>query len=212
MIFLLCRHCDEYNVLGFDCEWVPTGRHKVGLLQLATHRGLCALIRLCKLESIPDELKVNFANFAQIQHSKTIFCHFHLQQLMKNTKILKVGVMSQKDAKMIFTDYRIDVKSILDLKKLSTKCKFQAQGLAGLAEEVLHVKMQHKRCGRIVNKLHGKWEDAKLDEINIKYAANDAHVAIELFKTFQTILMPDNPPNDAHQFIDKHCLTYLHHK
>lgn len=54
------RHCDEYNVLGFDCEWVTVGgaRRPVALLQLASHRGLCALIRLCKLQMIPIELRV----------------------------------------------------------------------------------------------------------------------------------------------------------
>lgn len=55
------RHCDEYNVLGFDCEWVTAGgaRRPVALLQLASHRGLCALIRLSHLQMIPSELKVS---------------------------------------------------------------------------------------------------------------------------------------------------------
>lgn len=56
----LCRHCDEFGVLGFDCEWVTVGgaRRPVALLQLASHRGLCALIRLSNLQTIPSELKV----------------------------------------------------------------------------------------------------------------------------------------------------------
>lgn len=51
-------------MLGFDCEWVTVGgvRRPVALLQLTSHRGLCALIRLCHLQRIPPELKVNSAN------------------------------------------------------------------------------------------------------------------------------------------------------
>lgn len=55
------RHCEEYSVLGFDCEWVTEpgyGRGEVALLQLASHRGLCVLVRLSKLKHIPTELAV----------------------------------------------------------------------------------------------------------------------------------------------------------
>lgn len=55
------RHLDEYNVLGFDCEWISKyRRYPVALLQLSSNRGLCALIRLCKLKMIPEELQVRF--------------------------------------------------------------------------------------------------------------------------------------------------------
>lgn len=61
MIFLIIRHCDEYKVLGFDCEWVSdySGRYPVALLQLATYREYCVLIRLSKLGHIPSELRVS---------------------------------------------------------------------------------------------------------------------------------------------------------
>lgn len=53
------RHCEEYNVIGLDCEFISQYyRHPVALLQLASHRGLCALIRLCNLKKIPHELQV----------------------------------------------------------------------------------------------------------------------------------------------------------
>lgn len=53
------RDLKEYNVLGFDCEWVSTTRRgPVALLQLATHRGVCALIRLSHMDIIPLELQV----------------------------------------------------------------------------------------------------------------------------------------------------------
>lgn len=58
----LFRHCNEYNVLGFDCEWVSRwgGRQPVAILQLCTHRGLCVIVQLSKLRYIPSELKVSY--------------------------------------------------------------------------------------------------------------------------------------------------------
>lgn len=66
------RHAEEYNVLGFDCEWVTVGgtRRPIALLQLASHKGYCALIRLCHLQRIPPELRVS-SMFQQTK--KTIF-------------------------------------------------------------------------------------------------------------------------------------------
>lgn len=57
-------------MLGFDCEWVTVGgnRRPVALLQLATHKGLCALIRLCNLHRIPPELRVCTQSFILIEN------------------------------------------------------------------------------------------------------------------------------------------------
>lgn len=54
---LFCRDCRDFNVLGFDCEWISESR-PVALLQLATARGNIYLIRLCKIGSIPRKLEV----------------------------------------------------------------------------------------------------------------------------------------------------------
>lgn len=79
-----------------------------------------------------------------------------------------------------------------------------------LSEEVLNVKLDFKNKGLIVDEMHKKWEKETLDEENIKYAANDAHAAVELFKKFQEKLMPNQ--SDDHtkyvcQFINEHCVT-----
>lgn len=52
------RHCKEYNVLGIGCELVKHMSDKITLLLLASHRGLCALVRLYNLTYIPTELRV----------------------------------------------------------------------------------------------------------------------------------------------------------
>lgn len=54
-------HCQKYSVLGFDCEWVTVNgqRRKVALLQLSSAEGLCGLFRLCKMERLPNDLRVS---------------------------------------------------------------------------------------------------------------------------------------------------------
>lgn len=58
----LFRHCKEFNVLGIDCKWKKNKKNTFGdsiaLLQLTSHRGLCAIIPLYQLQEIPPELKV----------------------------------------------------------------------------------------------------------------------------------------------------------
>lgn len=48
-------------ILGLDCEWVTENdvRHPVALLQIADNNGMCSLIRLSKLETIPTSLSVS---------------------------------------------------------------------------------------------------------------------------------------------------------
>ncbi|KAG4068966.1 hypothetical protein HA402_005114 [Bradysia odoriphaga] len=176
----LRKHCNEYYVLGFDCEWSSKGG-KAALLQLATHRGLCALIRLCKLRTIPDVLK----------------------KLMRDKQILKVGVGSGRDATKLFHEYRLVVKGTFNLIPLAKKCKIQAKGLASLSEEVLSVKLEHKEKGRLLRKFHKKWTVDELDADHIKYAADDAHVGIELFKKFQEKLMPSDESVDLTENLDR---------
>lgn len=58
----LFRHCKEFNVLGIDCKWKKNKKNTFGdsiaLLQLTSHRGLCAIIPLYQLQEIPPELRV----------------------------------------------------------------------------------------------------------------------------------------------------------
>lgn len=73
------RHCNEYGVLGLDCEWTchPKGRQPIQLLQLATHRGLCVLIRLPYLKTIPSELQVTFITIAKTDRIEILKFQFN---------------------------------------------------------------------------------------------------------------------------------------
>lgn len=120
---------------------------------------------------------------------------------------MKVGIRPQSDAKKLHQDYRLKVDGTFDLKSLARKCKYRSEGIGSLSEEVLNVKLSQKIKGLNTQKLHKKWQNDTLDKENIKYAADDAHVAIELFKTFQEKLMPTKPSEEltknVQQFINE---------
>ena len=50
----------EIPIFGFDCEWISLkGKTQpVALIQIASYRGVCALVRVCCLPTIPETLKV----------------------------------------------------------------------------------------------------------------------------------------------------------
>ncbi|XP_058058316.1 exonuclease 3'-5' domain-containing protein 2 [Anopheles bellator] len=168
IVSTLHKHCQEYNVLGFDCEWVNNQgkRRPVAMLQLASHRGLCALIRLCAISKLPQEL----------------------YDLLNDDNIVKVGVSPYDDARLLREDYMLKVESTLDLRFMAERAGLEPFGIARLANEVLGLTLDKHwkiRCS--------DWEAPELSDRQIKYAASDAHVAVELFKKFAYKLVPHYP-------------------
>lgn len=159
----LRRHCNDYPVLGLDCEWYNMyERHPVALLQLATNQGLCVLIRLCEIDYIPSTLN----------------------DLLSDAKIKKVGVEVKRDMQYLYTDYNLRGNGAIDLRDLARRCGVPPpHGLAGLAEKTLKVKMD--KTFRVRD-----WDAVELSDQDIKYAAYDALVGIELFRKYAETLYP----------------------
>lgn len=107
--------------MGFDCEWVIVGgsRRPVALLQLASHRGLCALIRLSHLGMIPSELK----------------------GILEDDNIVKVGVAPQGDADYLVRDYGVCVANTFDLRYMAAMTGCRPNGLGKMTEDYLKVKL-----------------------------------------------------------------------
>lgn len=157
VIETLKNHTLEYKVLGIDCEWVTVGgrRRPVALLQLASHKGLCALIRLCELEGIPKELR----------------------DLLEDEEILKVGVAPYDDASNLCHDFGVGVASTFDLRYLAMLTDSKPESLAKMSKAVLNVELDKNwrvRCS--------DWEAENLTDKQKDYAAKDALVAVEIFK------------------------------
>lgn len=165
--FYAIRHCDNYNVLGFDCEWVTVGgtRRPTALLQLSSSEGLCALFRLCCMKQIPKSLR----------------------DLLEDDDVIKVGVAPQGDAQKLAHDFGVGVASTFDLRFLAAMTGKKPEGLAKLSKAILDVELD--KNWRLVC---SDWEAKELSTKQINYAANDAMVAIEVFKILAKEMEPKN--------------------
>jgi len=154
---ILSKDLSLLPVIGLDCEWVSQDGKSgpVALLQIATFRGLCILVRLCKMSSIPNSLK----------------------EILASQIVFKVGVAILDDSKKLMIDYGLDVLSCVDLRHLVVKYwKHQGKlGLEALADIVLGVKLDKDWKLRA-----GNWEAEKLSHRQLVYAANDALVAVNI--------------------------------
>lgn len=142
---------------------------------------MCALIRLCKLNTyIPPELR----NF------------------LENPRILKVGVTPLSDAKYLLQDYKLSTTSTLDLRYLGLLAKPSNTGsLAKLSRAILNIALD--KDWRLVC---SDWEVDSLTYRQESYAAHDAYVAMEIFrKLYSSIQKPPESPEEVLQF----CENYL---
>ncbi|XP_055312174.1 exonuclease 3'-5' domain-containing protein 2-like isoform X2 [Sitodiplosis mosellana] len=174
-------HCEEYNVLGFDCEWVSRwgSRQPVALLQLSTHRGMCVLIQLSQLRHIPSELK----------------------SLLEDVSIVKVGVAPYTDANFLYKDYGVHVASTLDLRFMAHAARHPPGGLEKMSEDYLGLSLDKSASLQCSD-----WEAANLSSDQIEYAAKDVHAAFGLFKYFADQIAPGRSSNDI---ISNYCLEYI---
>ncbi|XP_044738068.1 exonuclease 3'-5' domain-containing protein 2 isoform X2 [Chrysoperla carnea] len=114
---ILLSHIREQPILGFDCEWITEGkkRRPIALLQLATYKQFCVILRLTQLPDIPKTFK----------------------QILANENVLKVGVCPTQDANYLYHDYGIETNGCLDLRHLTN----ESLGLANLSKKYLNFVM-----------------------------------------------------------------------
>lgn len=148
-------------LIGVDCEWY-TPREKgapvgpVALVQLAFHDGWCVLVRLNHF----------FPNLPR-----------DLRDWLSDESVLKLGVGINEDARKLERDYDVLVRGCCDLRHWVQQFRpnLRRRGLAGLAYAFLGVTMDKDWRVRASN-----WENPELTPEQIKYAANDALVAINI--------------------------------
>lgn len=143
-------------------------------------------------------------------HSSHFNIHVYfifLKKFLEDDKIVKVGVVPNEDAKHLNTDYGVQTKSTLDLRHMAKMVGCKPLGLEIMSNECLKIKLiQNKRIGN-------QWENKTLDKKHIDYAANDAHVAIELFKYFANNLQPlsasEEQKTGVQSVMDTYCRIYF---
>lgn len=150
---ILRKHCNEVPVLGLDCEWVDAPN--VSLLQLCSHKGYCAVIRLCKMASIPMSL-----------------CN-----LLSDRKVVKVGVGIAKDCEHL-EECDLPTNSALDLRFVAKLTGAKPQNLADMYKAVVGGTLK-----KDLELTLSDWEAYTLTPQQIQYAADDAKAGIEIYKT-----------------------------
>eukprot|EP00095_Tigriopus_kingsejongensis_P011431 maker-scaffold222_size251774-snap-gene-0.18 protein:Tk11431 transcript:maker-scaffold222_size251774-snap-gene-0.18-mRNA-1 annotation:"exonuclease 3 -5 domain-containing protein 2-like isoform x2" len=153
-------HVTAHPLLGLDCEWLSArqkgqGASRVALLQLGLSHGHCVLVRLHRLERVPDSLSA----------------------LLAAPECLKLGVGVLNDAQKLKRDYGVVVQGAVDLRGPARELRPQLRrlGLAGLAQAFLGVTMD--KDWRISA---SNWEADVLSPRQVTYAANDALVAVNV--------------------------------
>lgn len=115
-----------------------------------------------------------------------------------------------KDAKYLNQDYGANVKGTFDLRYMAALADCNPGKLSKMTEEYLDIELDK---GDVPT---SNWEAQELDDEQIKYAANDSHAAIELFKNFAKKLKSMNSfrnQSDHFQYINEnYCSNFLDFK
>lgn len=157
IINILFRDTEKYPVVGLDCQWVRNGseNRRVSLLQLASYGGTIALIRLHKLETIPDDLR----------------------DILMSQTIIKAGFKPRQDANFLQQDYGLEVNGTFDLRFLARDNDVYPGGLESLAIDVLGVNI-----GADVEIMASNWEQEPLDDKQKEYAEAAVKASFDIFK------------------------------
>ena len=169
--------------MGLDVEWVPRA-DRPALLQLSCG-GQCALLRLCRFgehEAVPS-----------------------LVALLREPRVLKTGVGVVGDvARLRELPWLSDTSAagVCELVPLASRVAgCTGAGLAALASEVLDrrmLKLPEVRCS--------DWEAESLTDEQVRYAADDADVALAIL----TRLHADHAPYaDTTQCVGHACSLQL---
>nr|XP_018906363.1 PREDICTED: uncharacterized protein LOC109036533 [Bemisia tabaci] len=189
----LARVSKNFPVIGLDCEWaqskgpclltaevdevrsnhhllsaarVPNIRHPVAILQLATKDNPVLIIRLSQIIALEDD------------HLDWQIFFIRLKDLLNSAEVLKVGVSIQTDTSHLFYDYNLYTVNCLDLQHIAAHYEYPKSGLTYLAKRLLNVDLPRFAAWRT------DWDGPVLSPEALKYAADDAKMAVLIFEKF----------------------------
>jgi len=166
---------------GIDIEWKPTflkgqPENPVALLQLANSDTIL-LLHLCYMRRFPKKL----------------------QTFLEDASFVKAGVGIQGDAKKLFKDCSVNIRSCVDLSLLAksvdnARWKGKYSEPIGLARLIAAYEDRLLTKGKITR---SNWENY-LDSEQREYASNDGHAGYTLYmKLHPTIPSMQKPPHPS---------------
>ncbi|KAG8910390.1 hypothetical protein FRC01_006362 [Tulasnella sp. 417] len=156
--------------VGFDMEWVVVFR-----------RG--AIPRKTALIQIADRTKIMLFHVSRMSEFPS-----KLIEVIEDPDIIKTGVNITGDAKKLFTDWGIQAQGIVELATLAWQVDRQTMESNGIKTGwTTLANMVGMYLGRVLPKgaeRTSNWEKP-LDELQMEYAANDAHCGLAVYEKLQ---------------------------
>ena len=149
----------------------------------------CEEIRACRLIGIDTETKPSFKKGqinsvallqiatdqkAYIIRLKSVTMGMELASIFSDETIVKVGIAVKDDLKDLKKLHSFEEKSIVDLNVFAPKLGFESIGAKKLSALVLGIRISKRQ--QVSN-----WEQKKLTNAQIVYAATDAWICREIY-------------------------------
>lgn len=101
-----------------------------------------------------------------------------LLRLLSNEKIIKVGAGLNDDLRRLRSDFRFEPAGFLDLQQYVEAFRIEEKGLKKMSAIVL---------GKRISKSQqvSNWDAEPLTEAQIRYAATDAWICLEIYRTLR---------------------------
>ncbi|KIO25529.1 hypothetical protein M407DRAFT_25126 [Tulasnella calospora MUT 4182] len=163
------------TAVGFDMEWVismmsGSRGKKTAVVQVADDK-MILVIHLHKMQAFSSKLK----------------------ELVESTSIIKLGVNIVQDFAKLVKDFGVAPQMGVELRDIANTADGPTMAARGIPEHEKRVKFSllvriflHKELDKGPVKT-GNWEKYPLSDIQIAYAANDAHCGFTLYKRLMSI-------------------------
>ncbi|KAG9044589.1 hypothetical protein FS837_007876, partial [Tulasnella sp. UAMH 9824] len=156
--------------VGFDMEWVVIFRRNV-------------IPRKTALIQIADRTKIMLFHVSRMSEFPS-----KLLEVIEDPDIIKTGVNISGDARKLFKDWGVQAQGIVELAMLAWEVDRQTMQSHGLKSGWTNLaNMVSMYLGRVLPKgaeRTSNWEQP-LDELQMEYAANDAHCGLAIYKKLQ---------------------------
>lgn len=166
-------------MVGFDCQWTQvfdgSRRLPVALLQVSSHKGKVALVRLSRHQKLPNALRL----------------------LLNNPHIIKSGIETLKDAQYLKNDYNIDVIGTYDLRYLAEATGLTPDSLEGLSKKVLG-----RDLNKDFELIESNWDTHMLTKKQIDYAEKAAQASVDIFKELIKKVVPKATKTNIYSYCE----------
>ena len=148
------------TILGFDTETKPN-----------FVKGKYNRVALLQLASQSTAYLFPLAHYGMSEELKAI---------LESSSILKVGVAIGQDMKELKRDYQVEPRNHIDLNRHAKVRGYRNVGIRNLAGLMMGIRISK-------SKQMSNWENNPLDQGQVRYAATDAWVCLEIYQAFNKL-------------------------